>query len=159
MAKRRVTLIGVPLDLGAGRRGVDMGPSAFRVAEVDAKIAQLGHAVDDWGDLPVKIQETQGAGDPRLKYLREILETCETLRDRVGEAIGGGATPVVLGGDHSVAMGTIAGLARHFHRRKEKLGLVWFDAHADANTAETSPTGNIHGCPSPPPSASGRPPS
>ena len=147
MAKRRVTLIGVPLDLGAGRRGVDMGPSAFRVAEVDAKIAHLGHEVDDWGDLHVKIPETQGPGDPRLKYLKEILEVCEALRDRVGEALEAGATPVVLGGDHSVAMGTIAGLARHLHRRKEKLGLVWFDAHADANTADTSPTGNIHGMP------------
>ena len=124
MAKRRVTLIGVPLDLGAGRRGVDMGPSAFRVAEVDAKIAQLGHVVEDWGDLPVKIQETQGPGDPRLKYLREILEVCEALRDAVGEALAAGTTPVVIGGDHSVAMGTIAGLARHLHRRKEKLGLV-----------------------------------
>jgi len=147
MAKRRVTLIGVPLDLGAGRRGVDMGPSAFRVAEVDAKIAELGHEVDDRGDLQVKIRETQGPGDPRLKYLKEILEVCETLRERVAEALVAGTTPVVLGGDHSVAMGTIAGLARHFHRQKEKLGLVWFDAHADANTGETSPTGNIHGMP------------
>ena len=147
MAKRRVTLIGVPLDLGAGRRGVDMGPSALRVADVDAKLAQLGHEVEDWGDLSVAIPETQGPGDPRLKFLREILDVCERLRDRVGEALAQGRTPVVLGGDHSVAMGTIAGLARHFHRRKEKLGLVWFDAHADANTAETSPTGNIHGMP------------
>jgi len=142
-----VTLIGVPLDLGAGRRGVDMGPSAFRVAEVDARIAQLGHDVDDWGDLPVAIQETQGPGDPRLKYLHEILEVCTLLRERVCEALAAGSLPVVLGGDHSVAMGTIAGLARHFRSRGEKLGLVWFDAHADANTAETSPTGNIHGMP------------
>ena len=147
MAKRRVTLIGVPLDLGAGRRGVDMGPSAFRVAEVDAKVGELGHAVEDRGDLKVKIRETQGPGDPRLKYLKEIVEVCETLREHVETAIGAGQTPVVLGGDHSVAMGTIAGLARHYHRRKEKLGLVWFDAHADANTAETSPSGNIHGMP------------
>jgi arginase len=147
MAKRRVRLIGVPLDLGAGRRGVDMGPSAFRVAEVDARIEALGHDVDDRGDLPVKIQETQGAGDPRLKYLKEIVDTCERLRDAVGEAIAAGAIPVVLGGDHSVAMGTIAGLARHYHGRKERLGLVWFDAHADANTADTSPSGNIHGMP------------
>jgi len=147
MAKRRVTLIGVPLDLGAGRRGVDMGPSAFRVAEVDAKVGDLGHAVEDRGDLKVKIRETQGPGDPRLKYLKEIVEVCETLREHVETAIGAGQTPVVLGGDHSVAMGTIAGLARHYHRRKEKLGLVWFDAHADANTAETSPSGNIHGMP------------
>jgi arginase len=147
MPARRVTLIGVPLDLGAGRRGVDMGPSAFRVAELDARIARLGYEVEDLGDLRVKIQETQGPGDPRLKYLREILEVCESLRDRVDEALGRGRTPVVLGGDHSVAVGTIAGLARHFRRRSEKIGLVWFDAHADANTAETSPTGNIHGMP------------
>jgi arginase len=142
-----VRLIGVPLDLGAGRRGVDMGPSAFRVAEVDARIAALGHDVEDRGDLRVKIQETQGAGDPRLKYLKEIVDTCERLRDVVGEAMAAGATPVVLGGDHSVAMGTVAGLARHYRGRKEKLGLVWFDAHADANTADTSPSGNIHGMP------------
>jgi arginase len=147
MAKRRVTLIGVPLDLGAGRRGVDMGPSAFRVAELDAKLAELGYAVDDRGDLRVKIRETQGPGDPRLKYLKEILEVCEALRDRVEEALAEGAVPVVLGGDHSVAMGTIAGVARHHRRRREKIGLVWFDAHADANTAETSPSGNIHGMP------------
>jgi arginase len=147
MAKPRVTLIGVPLDLGAGRRGVDMGPSALRVAEVDARIAALGYDVDDWGDLPVKIQETQGPGDPRLKYLKEILEVCGLLRDRVGQALAAGTLPVVLGGDHSVAMGTIAGLSRHFAARREKIGLVWFDAHADANTAETSPSGNIHGMP------------
>lgn len=147
MAKPRVTLIGVPLDLGAGRRGVDMGPSALRVADVDAKIAALGYEVVDWGDLPVKIQETQGPGDPRLKYLKEILEVCGLLRDRVAEAVAAGTLPVVLGGDHSVAMGTIAGLSRHFNGRREKLGLIWFDAHADANTAETSPSGNIHGMP------------
>jgi len=124
-----------------------MGPSALRVADVDAKIAALGYEVDDWGDLPVKIRETQGPGDPRLKYLKEILEVCGRLRDRVGEAVAGGSMPVVLGGDHSVAMGTIAGLARHFNGRREKLGLIWFDAHADANTPETSPSGNIHGMP------------
>jgi arginase len=147
MSPRRVTLIGVPLDLGAGRRGVDMGPSAIRVAGVHERVRQLGLDVDDWGDLPVKIQETQGAGDPRLKYLNEILEICGELRDRVERALGAGGMPVVLGGDHSVAIGTIAGLARHHHRKKQKLGLVWFDAHADANTAETTPSGNIHGMP------------
>jgi arginase len=114
---------------------------------VDAKIAALGHAVDDWGDLPVKIRETQGPGDPRLKYLKEILEVCTLLRNRVGEALAAGTLPIVLGGDHSVAIGTIAGLARHFNGRREKLGLIWFDAHADANTPETSPSGNIHGMP------------
>ncbi len=147
MTSRHVTLIGVPLDLGAGRRGVDMGPSALRVAGVEERLLQLGHEVEDRGDLPVKIPETQSPGDPRLKYLGEIMEVVSGLRDAVDRALEDGATPVILGGDHSVAMGTIAGLARHFQRRKEKIGLVWFDAHADANTAETSPSGNIHGMP------------
>jgi arginase len=147
MAKPRATLVGVPLDLGAGRRGVDMGPSALRAAGAQAKVAALGYEVDDLGDLPVKIQETQGPGDPRLKYLKEILEVCGALRDRVERVAASGSLPVVLGGDHSVAMGTIAGLSRHLRRTQEKLGLVWFDAHADSNTADTSPTGNIHGMP------------
>jgi arginase len=144
---RQVTLIGVPLDLGAGRRGVDMGPSAFRVAGIDQKIRSLGYEVVDAGDLPVKIAETQVPGDPHLKYLKEIKEVCENLRDRVEAEVAKGNLPVVLGGDHSIAMGTLAGLSRHYHARKEKIGLVWFDAHADANTAETSPSGNIHGMP------------
>ncbi len=147
MQRRSVTLIGVPLDLGAGRRGVDMGPSAFRVADIDRKIAALGYKVADAGDLDVQIQETHNPGDPRLKYLKEIKETCEALRDKVGEALAAGAMPVVMGGDHSVAMGTIAGLSRHYREKKEKIGLIWFDAHADSNTADTSPTGNIHGMP------------
>ncbi len=147
MTSRHVTLIGVPLDLGAGRRGVDMGPSALRVAGVEERLLQLGPEVEDRGDLPVKIPETQSPGDPRLKYLGEIMEVVSSLRDAVDRALEDGATPVILGGDHSVAMGTIAGLARHFQRRKQKIGLVWFDAHADANTAETSPSGNIHGMP------------
>ncbi len=147
MAKRSVTLIGVPLDLGAGRRGVDMGPSAFRVADIDHKLAELGYDVRDAGDLPVKIPETQGPGNPRLKYLKEIKEVCELLRDRVGTVVAEGGIPVVLGGDHSIAMGTLAGLARHHRARNEKIGLVWLDAHADCNTPETSPSGNIHGMP------------
>jgi arginase len=144
---RQVTLIGVPLDLGAGRRGVDMGPSAFRVAGIDQRVRSLGYEVVDAGDLPVKIAETQVPGDPHLKYLKEIKEVCENLRDRVEVEVAKGNLPVVLGGDHSIAMGTLAGLSRHYHARKEKIGLVWFDAHADANTAETSPSGNIHGMP------------
>jgi arginase len=147
MPQRGVTLIGVPLDLGAGRRGVDMGPSAFRVADIDRKIAELGYDIDDAGDLDVQIQETRSPGDARLKYLKEIKETCEALRDAVGAILKAGRMPVVMGGDHSVAMGTIAGLSRFHHERKAKIGLIWFDAHADSNTAETSPTGNIHGMP------------
>src|SRR5260221_4275429 len=144
---RQVTLIGVPLDLGAGRSGVDMDPSAFRVAGIDQKIRLLGYEVVEGGDLPVKIAETQVPGDPHLKYLKEIKEVCEHLRDRVEALVAKGSLPVVLGGDHSIAMGTLAGLSRHYHARKEKIGLIWFDAHADANTAETSPSGNIHGMP------------
>jgi arginase len=146
-SKRKLTVIGAPLDLGAGRRGVDMGPSAFRVAEIDQRLRELGYEVEDAGDVEVCIAETRSPGDPRLKYLNEIRETCEALRDRVAAAAQAGSLPVVLGGDHSIAMGTLAGMSGHYHARGEKLGLVWFDAHADANTGETSPTGNIHGMP------------
>ena len=147
MSSRSVTFIGVPLDLGAGRRGVDMGPSAFRVAEIHQKIRELGYVDEDGGDLEVSIPETLEPGNPRLKYLREIRDTCARLRDRVVEILGKGSVPVVLGGDHSIAMGTIAGLSRFHREKKEKIGLVWFDAHGDSNTAETTPTGNIHGMP------------
>jgi arginase len=147
MAPRKVSIVGVPLDLGAGRRGVDMGPSAFRIAGIHAAIRELGCEVEDAGDVAVAIPETQSPGDPRLKYLREIRETCQALRDKIGGILSGGSMPVVLGGDHSIAMGTIAGVARFFKERREKVGLVWFDAHGDANTADTSPSGNIHGMP------------
>jgi arginase len=147
MIRGKVTFIGVPLDLGAGRRGVDMGPSAFRVADIHQRIRDLGYEVDEKGDLEVSIPETQGHGNPRLKYLKEIRETCAKLRDTVSDVLKKERIPVVLGGDHSLAMGTIAGVSRFHREKKEKIGLVWFDAHADANTAETSPTGNIHGMP------------
>jgi len=147
MSPRGVTFIGVPLDLGAGRRGVDMGPSAFRVADIHQKVRDLGYVVEDGGDLEVSIPETQEPGNPRLRYLKEIRDTCARLRDKVVEILGKGRIPVVLGGDHSLAMGTIAGLSRFHRERKEKVGLVWFDAHADSNTAETTPSGNIHGMP------------
>jgi arginase len=147
MPKPTVAIIGVPLDLGAGRRGVDMGPSAFRVAELNECIAELGYDVKDLGDLRVAIAETQAAGDPHLKYLKEIKEVCESLRDRVYDARKKGQIPLVLGGDHSIAMGTIAGVSRFHRERGGKVGLVWFDAHGDMNTPETSPSGNIHGMP------------
>ena len=147
MSQRSVTFIGVPLDLGAGRRGVDMGPSAFRVAEVHQRIRELGYLDEDGGDLEVSIPETSDPGNPRLKYLKEIRDTCGRLRDRVIGVLERGSVPVVLGGDHSIAMGSIAGVAAFQRQRKAKLGLVWFDAHADSNTAETTPSGNIHGMP------------
>jgi arginase len=147
MSGRGVTLIGVPLDLGAGRRGVDMGPSAFRVAEIERRIRELDFVVEDAGDLAVRIPETQDPGDPRAKYLKEIKAVCETLRDKVMGVLGQGKRPVILGGDHSIAMGTLAGLSRFFKERGERIGLIWIDAHADSNTPETSPSGNIHGMP------------
>ena len=143
----KVTFIGVPLDLGAGRRGVDMGPSAFRLADIHQRVRELGYDVDDAGDIDVPIQETRAEGDPRLKYLAEIRETCEALRDTVEDVVAKGSIPVVMGGDHSIAMGTIAGLSRYHRTRGRKIGLIWFDAHGDMNTPDTSPTGNIHGMP------------
>jgi arginase len=147
MPPRKVTFIGVPLDLGAGRRGVDMGPSAFRFADIHAKVRELGYQVDDAGDMEVSIQETREPGDPRLKFLKEIRSACEALRDKVGAVLREGGMPLVLGGDHSIAMGTIGGVSRFYHERKKKIGLVWFDAHGDMNTPQTSPSGNIHGMP------------
>ena len=144
---RKVTFIGVPLDLGAGRRGVDMGPSALRGAEIHARVRELGYEVDDLGDLEVSIQETRDPGDPKLKYLKEIRKTCETLRDSVEKVLGEGRMPIILGGDHSLAMGSIAGAAQFHRKKKKKIGLVWFDAHGDMNTPDTSPSGNIHGMP------------
>jgi arginase len=148
MKSRKVTFIGVPLDLGAGRRGVDMGPSALRGAEIHARIRELGYDVADHGDMEVSIAETRDPGDPKLKYLKEIRQTCAALRDVVAGVLAEDRMPIVLGGDHSIAMGTIAGAAQfHRERNKKKIGLVWFDAHGDMNTPDTSPTGNIHGMP------------
>jgi len=146
-AKKKIRIIGAPLDLGAGHRGVDMGPSAFRVAGIHQAVRNLSIAVEDFGDIEAHVAETRDPGNPRLKYLKEIRATCITLRNVVTRTMDEDIIPVVLGGDHSIAMGTIAGVSRHFRRKKEKAGLVWFDAHADANTETTSPTGNIHGMP------------
>jgi arginase len=144
---RAVTVIGVPLDLGAGRRGVDMGPSAIRGAELHARLRELGYEVADDGDMKVTVAETRDPGDPRLKYLNEIRQTCIDLRDEVASVLAAGRIPIVLGGDHSIAIGTIAGASQHHRQRDKKIGLIWFDAHGDMNTPDTSPTGNIHGMP------------
>ena len=146
-SRKRIRVIGAPLDLGAGHRGVDMGPSAFRVAGIHQAVRDLGIAVEDFGDIEAHVAETREPGNPRLKYLKEIRATCVTLRNVVSRTMDEGVVPVVLGGDHSIAMGTIAGVSRHFRKGKAKAGLIWLDAHADANTEHTSPTGNIHGMP------------
>jgi arginase len=143
----RISIIGVPMDLGADRRGVDMGPSALRYADLNEKLQELGHEVEDLGDMDVIIPETRHYGDPRAKYLREITDACHHLAETVVHAYEGGRTPLVLGGDHSIAVGTVSGMSEAFRRQKKNLGLIWFDAHADMNTPETSPSGNVHGMP------------
>jgi arginase len=142
-----IHMIGVPLDLGAGRRGVDMGPSAVRIAGVRERLERLGYRVTDTGDVPVPIPETADPGDPKAHYLPQIAEVATALADRVTAAMRAGAIPLVLGGDHSLSIGSIAGAARWARETDADLGLLWFDAHADMNTPETTPSGNIHGMP------------
>jgi arginase len=144
---RKIRVIGVPLDLGQSRRGVDMGPSAVRVAGLQARLEALGHTVEDAGNIPVAIAEQQNEGDPRAKYLKQIAATCSRHAELVLETLQAGKVPIVLGGDHSVAAGTVAGAAEFYHRQGQKIGLIWIDAHTDINTPETSPSGNVHGMP------------
>lgn len=144
---RRINVIGVPLDLGASRRGVDMGPSAVRVAGLKARLEALGHDVNDSGNISVAIAETKHAGEENARYLTEITETCAKAAEIVEQSLEEGMTPVILGGDHSVAAGTVSGVAAYFRKQQQKIGLIWIDAHADLNTPETSPSGNVHGMP------------
>ena len=144
---KKISIIGVPMDLGADRRGVDMGPSALRYADLNEHLTKLGHEVEDLGDLDVIIPETQHYGDPQAKYLKEIADACTHLASLTLDVYERGRTPLVLGGDHSIAVGTVSGMAEGFRRRKMNLGLLWFDAHADMNTPQTSPSGNVHGMP------------
>jgi arginase len=139
-----VGILGVPLDLGAGRRGTDMGPSAIRFAGLAERLRRLGVAVNDHGYVAAAAPETRVPGDEHLRFGREIVRTCLRLRDRVKGIHAAGETPVVLGGDHSLAMGSVAGTAARAGRR---IGLLWIDAHADLNTSGTSPSGNVHGMP------------
>jgi arginase len=147
MPRSEIAIIGAPLDLGAGRRGVDMGPSAVRVANLNERLRALGYTVRDLGNIAVDQPERAAVGHERARYLAEIVRASRRLAGVVGWAADGGATPLVLGGDHSVAIGTISGMARHLRRRKQALGLLWIDAHADMNTPESSPSGNVHGMP------------
>jgi len=143
--KRSIDVIGVPVDLGAGRRGVDMGPSAIRYADLEPRLEQLGHKVQDVGDVDVMIPEMSKVGEGKLRYKAPIMAYCEQLRKAVESSLEKGRLPLVLGGDHSIAIGSIAGSTGFFARQGESLGLIWFDAHGDANTPETTPSGNIHG--------------
>jgi arginase len=144
---RKATIIGVPMDLGAGRRGVDMGPSAIRIAGLNQAIALLGYKVTDIGNVNVHPPEAVQELNPRARYLPQIAAASEELAVKVEAALEEGALPVVLGGDHSIAIGSVAGLASYHRKRKRRVGIIWLDAHADSNTPETSPSGNIHGMP------------
>ncbi len=147
MQQSTVSIIGAPLDLGAGRRGVDMGVSALRFAGLGEKIATLGFAVEDCGNVNVEQPERVSAGPRRARYLPQIAETCGRLAEMVEQVVNAGKLPLVLGGDHSVAIGTISGVSKALRRKKKSLGVLWIDAHADMNTPQTSPSGNVHGMP------------
>jgi len=144
---QKIRIIGVPMDLGASRRGVDMGPSALRVAGLQGRIKQLGHQVEDIGNVSVKQAEEMSYGEKRAKYLREIADACKDLSAIVEKSLEESMMPVVLGGDHSIAAGTLSGIAAHFKKKEKRIGLIWLDAHGDINTPESSPSGNVHGMP------------
>jgi arginase len=144
---RPVHIIGVSLDLGGNRRGVDMGPSAFRIAGLGERLAALGIPVVDEGDLVAPIPETKAFGDPRKKYIREIARVCERLYKTSLGVLDKGGFPLVLGGDHSLAAGSVAASADHVRRQDKAIGLIWVDAHGDMNTPASSGSGNVHGMP------------
>jgi arginase len=143
-----VHIIGVPLDLGGGRRGVDMGPSALRIAGLGERIAEIGRRVLDQGDLPSPIPETQHEADAAKKYIHEIARVCRNLYEMALRSHDAGALPLVLGGDHSLAAGSVAASADFIRRTTSRpLGLIWVDAHGDMNTPQTTTSGNVHGMP------------
>ena len=142
-----VHIIGVSLDLGGNRRGVDMGPSAFRIAGLAERLTALGITVVDHGDLVAPIPETKSVGDPQKKYIREIAKVCEKLYRTALTALEKNGFPLVLGGDHSLAAGSVAATADYVRRKQGRIGLIWVDAHGDMNTPATSGSGNVHGMP------------
>lgn len=145
--KKAVGILGVPLGYGASMAGVDMGPAALRVARLKQRIAALGYVVKDLGDIRVERPEVVPEEHDKLKYLSQISVACEQLAVQVEAILDAGQLPVVLGGDHSIAIGSFAGVVSYYRKRQQAPGLIWFDAHADMNTPETTPSGNIHGMP------------
>jgi len=144
---KTIKIIGVPMDLGASRRGTDMGPSALRIAGLGAAIRAMGYTVEQEEDINVPAMETRALEDSKARYKPQILSVCTELAIRVKELMEEGVFPLVLGGDHSIAMGTVSGVAAYFRERGEDMGLIWFDAHGDMNIPGVSPSGNIHGMP------------
>jgi arginase len=148
LENKKIRIIGFPSDLGASRRGVDMGPSAIRIANVGPRLRQLGYDVDDVGNVTVAVRESVSqASDSKIKFLPEIVAASKELKSRVYESLIAGRVPLTLGGDHSLAMGSIAGVTKYYAEQKQKVGVIWLDAHGDINTPETSASGNIHGMP------------
>lgn len=147
MATKSVQIIGVPLDLGANMRGANMGPSAIRIAELHQKISVLGYQPYDIGDLPVPVRDTLPVSATQEHYRSQIVAACRDLENEVHAALSADRIPIVLGGDHSIAIGTISGVSRYFREQHQNIGLIWIDAHADCNTPDSSPSGNIHGMP------------
>lgn len=146
MSAKRVAMVSVSIDLGAGRRGVDMGPSALRIAGITEAVAALGCQVEEVGTVTAGGFETADAGtEGRARFLEEIVGVAERTADLVRRGLEHGCLPLVLGGDHSLSIGSVAAVARHHRERGEALGLIWVDAHSDMNTPETTPSGNIHG--------------
>ncbi|HLY61770.1 MAG TPA: arginase [Terriglobia bacterium] len=144
---QKIRILGVPLDLGQERRGVDMGPSAVRAAGLNSALKGLGLKVEDAGNIYVKLPEEQHFGDKRAKYLKEIAETCQESANRVCQTLEAGLFPISLGGDHSIVVGTQAGVSKYYRDHQKAIGCIWIDAHADMNTPESSPSGNVHGMP------------
>jgi arginase len=145
--KKSLSILGVPLGYGASMAGVDIGPAALRVARITQRIARLGYSVHDLGDLRLERPQSMPEVDEKLKYVREISNACEQLATEVEGILQAGQLPLILGGDHSIAIGSFAGAASYYKKQNETLGLIWFDAHADMNTPDSTPSGNIHGMP------------
>lgn len=149
---KKVGILGVPLGFGAGQIGSELGATAVRVSQVQGKrlsehISALGYEVKDYGDVEIVQPETLPNEEDNPKYLKEILKSCQNMADAVKGILGNNELPVILGGDHSIAAGTFSGVSSHFHDKEQEIGLIWFDAHADMNIPETSPSGNVHGMP------------
>jgi len=145
--EKTVRIIGVPMDLGASRRGTDVGPSALRIAGLGKAIKAMGYTLAREEDIPVPAMETRPLEDSEARFKPQILSVCTELANRVKELMDAGEFPLVIGGDHSIAMGTVAGVSAHYRDRGEEMGLIWFDAHGDMNIPGVSPSGNIHGMP------------
>lgn len=146
-APKPVHIVNVPLDLGASRRGTDAGPSAFRIAGLRNAISGLGYTISEETDIPVPIMETRQLEDSNARFKDEILSVCVQLAEKTKDILGSGDTPLIIGGDHSIAMGSVSGISAHFRKDSKKVGLMWFDAHGDMNLPGSTPSGNIHGMP------------